>query len=473
MPEITEIEKIPPQNLEAEMSLLGAILIDKEAMLKITDLVEADDFYKNSHAQIFATAQEISNHNEPVDVLTISNRLEEKGILENIGGHSYIVSLSNAVPTSSHVEHYAKIVQRKSTLRKLLRAAGEITKLGYQEEADDVSALLDQAQQHLYGVSQRHLKKNFTAIKNVLSEAFERIDELHREKGKLRGIPTGFKLLDNLLAGLQKSDLVILAARPSVGKTSLALDIARSVAVRDKVPVGVFSLEMSKEQLVDRMLCSEAGVDLWKMRTGNLSDRPDSTDFQRIGHAMGVLSEAPIYIDDSPGNNVMQIRAKARRLQAEYGLGLIVVDYLQLMESHNRRYADNRVQEVAEISRNLKGIARELNVPVLALSQLSRLVEQRKPAIPKLSDLRESGSIEQDADVVMFIYRKAADRSYRLEDVPPDERHLAEIHVAKHRNGPTGMVKLYFDEPRASFRNLENDFIDKKTPSPTTEMPNF
>ncbi|HLD31867.1 MAG TPA: DnaB-like helicase C-terminal domain-containing protein, partial [Patescibacteria group bacterium] len=239
------------------------------------------------------------------------------------------------------------------------------------------------------------------------------------------------------------------------------------------VPVGVFSLEMSKEQLVDRMLCSEAGVDLWKMRTGNLSDRPDSTDFQRIGHAMGVLSEAPIYIDDSPGNNVMQIRAKARRLQAEYGLGLIVVDYLQLMESHNRRYADNRVQEVAEISRNLKGIARELNVPVLALSQLSRLVEQRKPAIPKLSDLRESGSIEQDADVVMFIYRKAADRSYRLEDVPPDERHLAEIHVAKHRNGPTGMVKLYFDEPRASFRNLENDFIDKKTPSPTTEMPNF
>ncbi|MBI5221924.1 MAG: replicative DNA helicase [Candidatus Magasanikbacteria bacterium] len=458
MPDITQIEKIPPQNNEAEMSLLGSILIDKDAMIKIADIVDADDFYKNSHTAIFETMSELYNRNEPVDVLTLGNRLEEKGLLEKIGGRSYLVALSNTVPTASHIQQYAKIVRRKSTLRKLLSAAGEITRLGYKEDAENVESVLDEAQQHLYGVTQKHLKQTFTPIRNVLSDAFERIDELHREKGKLRGLATGYKQLDNLLAGLQKSDLIILAARTSVGKTSLALDIARNAAVKSKVPVGIFSLEMSKEQLVDRLLCSEAGVDLWKMRTGNLSDRPDSNDFPKIGHAMGVLSEAPIYIDDSPGNNVMQIRTKARRLQAEHGLGLIVVDYLQLMESHNNRYGDNRVQEVAEISRNLKGIARELNVPVLALSQLSRLVEQRKPAIPKLSDLRESGSIEQDADVVMFIYRKAADRSYRLEDVSPDERNIAEIHIAKHRNGPTGMIKIFFNEQLASFRSLDTQF---------------
>lgn len=440
------------------MSLLGSILIDKDAMIKIADIVDADDFYKNSHTAIFETMSELYNRNEPVDVLTLGNRLEEKGLLEKIGGRSYLVALSNTVPTASHIQQYAKIVRRKSTLRKLLSAAGEITRLGYKEDAENVESVLDEAQQHLYGVTQKHLKQTFTPIRNVLSDAFERIDELHREKGKLRGLATGYKQLDNLLAGLQKSDLIILAARTSVGKTSLALDIARNAAVKSKVPVGIFSLEMSKEQLVDRLLCSEAGVDLWKMRTGNLSDRPDSNDFPKIGHAMGVLSEAPIYIDDSPGNNVMQIRTKARRLQAEHGLGLIVVDYLQLMESHNNRYGDNRVQEVAEISRNLKGIARELNVPVLALSQLSRLVEQRKPAIPKLSDLRESGSIEQDADVVMFIYRKAADRSYRLEDVSPDERNIAEIHIAKHRNGPTGMIKIFFNEQLASFRSLDTQF---------------
>jgi len=292
------------------------------------------------------------------------------------------------------------------------------------------------------------------------------LDELHKEKGKLRGIPTGFNKLDNLLAGLQKSDLVILAARPSVGKTSLALDIARHAAVKNKVPVGLFSLEMSKEQLVDRLLCSEAGVDLWKMRTGNLSDRPDSDDFPRIGRAMGILSEAPIYIDDTPGNNVMQIRTKARRLQAEHGLGLLIIDYLQLMESHKNRSNDNRVQEVAEISRNLKGIARELNVPVLALSQLSRAVEQSKPAIPKLSHLRESGSIEQDADVVMFIYRKSADRNYREEDIPPDERNIGEIHIAKHRNGPTGQVKLFFDATQASYKNLDTAYTEPEPPPP-------
>jgi replicative DNA helicase len=378
-----------------------------------------------------------------------------------------LVKISNAVPTSSHIKEYAKIVRRKSTLRKLLSAADQIMGLGYKEEAQNIEEILDKAQQHIYGVTQKHLKQSFTPIRSVLSEAFERIDELHKEKGKMRGIPTGLTGLDNLLAGLQKSDLVILAARPSVGKTSFALDLIRHIGVREKVPVGMFSLEMSKEQLVDRLLCAEAGVDLWKMRTGRLSDKPGSDDFPRIGHAMGVLSEAPIFIDDTPGNTVMQIRTKARRLQAEHNLGLIVIDYMQLLESHNKRGSDNRVQEVAEMSRNLKGIARELNVPVLALSQLSRAVEQSKPAIPKLSHLRESGSIEQDADVVLFIYRKAADRNYRLEDIPPDERHIGEIHIAKHRNGPTGMVKLFFDETRASFRNLDTQFGDSAPPPPS------
>lgn len=470
MSDITELEKIPPQNLEAEMSFLGSILLDKDAMLKIADIVDNDDFYKNAHSTIFETMAELYNKNEPVDLLTLGNRLDEKKQLEKIGGRSYLIKLSNTVPTASHIEEYAKIIRRKSTLRKLLKASHEITRLGYQEDADSVEGLLDQAQQQLYGVTQKHLKQTFSPIREVLSGAFERIDDLHKEKGKLRGVPTGFKQLDNLLAGLQKSDLVILAARPSVGKTSLALDIARHVAVREKVPVGIFSLEMSKEQLVDRMLCAEANVDLWKMRTGNLSDRSDSQDFPRIGHAMGVLSEAPIYIDDQPGNNVMQIRTKARRLQAEHGLGLIVIDYLQLLESHSNKHGDNRVQEVAEMSRNLKGIARELNIPVLALSQLSRGVESRKPSIPKLSDLRDSGSIEQDADVVMFIYRKSADRNYREEDVPPDEKYITELHIDKHRNGPTGMVKLFFNAENASFRNLDSQFGDTP-PNPATVAP--
>lgn len=451
-----KLGKIPPQNVDAEMSLLGCILLDKETMFRIEDAIDGGDFYQTQHRDIFDTMRELYSKSDPIDLLTLSNRLTEKGLLEKVGGYSYLAKLSNLVATSAHAVQYAEIIQKKATLRKLLGAADKISELGYQEEAEDVAKLLDEAQQELYRITQKHIKTAFTPIQTVLHGAFDRIDELHREKGKLRGVPTGFKELDNLLAGLQKSDLLIVAARPSVGKTSFCLDIARHAAVKYRVPVGLFSLEMSKEQLVDRLLCAEAGVDLWKMRTGNLSDRPDSDDFPRIGHAMGVLSEAPIYIDDNPGNNVMQVRAKARRLQAEHGLGLIIIDYLQLMESHRQsKGVENRVQEVAEMSRSLKGLARELNVPVIALSQLSRAVEQTKPAVPKLSHLRESGSIEQDADVVMFIYRKAADRNYRMEEIPPDERHLAEIHVAKHRNGPTGVVKAFFDESRASFRNLD------------------
>jgi replicative DNA helicase len=461
------IEKIPPQNLEAEMSFLGSVLIDKEAMLKVADSIRPEDFYKDSHAKIYECVIELYSKNEPVDLLTLSHRLEQKNQLESIGGRSYLAMLTNAVPTASNVSHYADIVQRKATRRRLLGASQEITRLSFQEEADDLETILDQAQQQLFGVSQTYFKQTFTPVRSVLADAFDRIDELHKNKGQLRGLPTGFKQLDNMLAGLQKSDLVIIAARPSVGKSSFVLDIIRNVATKQKIPVGLFSLEMSKEQLVDRMLCSEANVDLWKMRTGRLSDRPEDDDFPRIGHAIGVLSEAPIFIDDSPNINIMQIRTKARRLQAEHGLGLIVIDYLQLMESSNKGDSDNRVQEVAQITRGLKSIARELNIPVVALSQLSRVVEQSKPAIPKLSHLRESGSIEQDADVVMFIYRKAADRGYRIEDISPDEKNLAEIHIAKHRNGPTGVVKLSFIDALASFRNLDTTY----TASPSAEAP--
>lgn len=384
--------KVPPQSMDAEMSLLGCLLIDKEALLKIADVLQPDDFYKEGHRMIYEVILELYTVHEPVDLLTTSNRLEEKKMLESVGGRGYLAQLTNTVATAGHVQTYARIVQKKAMLRRLLAASNEIAKLGYSEEAD-VDHILDTAQQSVYNVSRRFMKAEFTHIRNVLTDAFDRIDELHREKGKLRGVPTGYPALDNTLAGLQKSDLLVLAARPSCGKTSLALDVMRHVAVQAKVPVGMFSLEMSKEQLVDRLLCAEANVDLWRMRTGRLSERPEDDDFPRIGHAMGVLAEAPIFIDDTPNCNVMQIRTKARRLQQEHGLGLIVIDYLQLMESSIHGNSDNRVQEVAEITRGLKGIARELNVPVLALSQLSRAVEMSKPAIPKLAHLRESGCL--------------------------------------------------------------------------------
>ena len=450
-------DRIPPQNLEAEQAVLGSLLIDKDAIIKIADIIGPGDFYRDINATIFEAMMDIYEHHEPIDVVSLSNRLEEKKKLEMIGGMAALTGLANAVPTASNVVNYATIVQRKATLRRLLHAASEITSIGFKEE-DDVDELLDKAEQQVFSVSQKYLRQNFVPIRSVLSEAFDRIDELHKGGGKLRGVTSGYPDIDKLLAGFQKSDLIILAARPSMGKTTLALDFARYAATKSNVPVGIFSLEMSKEQLVDRMLCAEAGVDLWKMRTGRLSDRPEDDDFPRIGHAIGTLSEAPIFIDDSPNINIMQIRTKARRLQAEHGLGLIVIDYLQLMESSVKGDSDNRVQEVAAITRGLKGIARELNIPVVALSQLARAVEQSKPAIPKLSHLRESGSIEQDADVVMFIYRKSADRNYQLADIAPDERNIAEIHIAKHRNGPTGLVKLAFADQYASFRNLDSDY---------------
>jgi len=461
---------MPPHNIEAESSLLCAILIDQNAIAKIADVVNPDDFYKDAHRLIFEAMQELYARHEPTDLLTVGNRLEEKKQLEMLGGRSYMAELSNTVATAAHIVQHAKIIQKKATLRRLLAAAGSITRLGH-EEAEDLEKLLDTAEQELFLVSQRYLKKAFVPIAQILNEAFDRIDDLHKEKGKIRGLPSGFTDLDQKLAGFQKSDLIILAARPSLGKTTLALDFARNIAVRAKVPVGIFSLEMSKEQLVDRLICAEAGVDLWRMRTGRLSDAEGSEDFPKIGHAMGTLSEAPIYIDDSGSANIMEIRTKARRLQSEHGLGMLVVDYLQLMEG--RTATDNRVQEVSEITRGLKSLARELDIPVLALSQLSRLVESRTQAIPRLADLRESGSIEQDADVVMFIYRKAMDKNYKREDLPAEERHSAEVHIEKHRNGPTGIVRLFFDEEKVTFKNLDRQYAHNNSAMTAENMPAF
>lgn len=460
------LEKLPPQNIEAEEALLGSLLIDKEAIIKIADIIRPDDFYKDIHKIIFETMLEVYEHHEPIDILSIANRLEEKGQLDLIGGRSYLAELANTVPSATHVISYAQIIQRKATLRNLIRASTEIIKMSY-DEADTVEKILDKSEQKLFAVSQRFLKQNFIPIQDILGDAFTRIEEIHRGEGRLRGLPTGFTDLDNVLAGLQQSDLIILAARPSVGKSALALDIARQIAIFHKVPVGIFSLEMSREQIVDRMICAQANVNLWKMRTGYLS-KDNNGDFAKIGEAISILSGAPIFIDDSPMANVLEIRTKARRLQAEHGLGLIILDYLQLMEGGEA--IDNRVQEVSEISRSLKAIARELNIPVLAVSQLSRATEARTPAIPKLADLRESGSLEQDSDVVLFIYRKKMDRGIKI--CPPEEQPIAEVHVAKHRHGPAGVtVRLYFDEHTASFKNLQINWEESLTETQTSEEP--
>lgn len=435
--------KIPPQNLAAESSLIGSLLLDKEAIIKIADIVGADDFYVEKNRLIFEAIISLYEKREPIDLVTLSNKLEQMNELDNIGGASYLTGLVNGVPSAAHITEYARIVAQKATMRNLISAANVIGSLAYDEEKP-LDNLLDSAEQTLFDVSQKHLKQNFTPIKDVLTESFDRLDSLHKDKKKIRGVPTGFRNLDNLLAGLQKSDLIILAARPSMGKTSLALNIAQNVAVKEGIPVGIFSLEMSKEQLIDRLLAGEAGIDSWKLRTGNLEDR----DFEKLNRAMGVLSEAPIYIDDSAVTNVMEMRTKARRLQSEHDLGLVVIDYLQLM-SGRAGGTDNRVQEISEISRGLKGLARELNVPVIALSQLSRNVENRSPQIPQLADLRESGSIEQDADVVMFIYRE----DYYNKET--DRVNIADVLVKKHRNGPVGEVEMSFSPEQMLFRSMD------------------
>ncbi len=441
-------DKLPPQNIEAEKSLLGCLLLDKNALVKVIDSLQPKDFYKQDHQKIYKSIVELFEKNEPVDLLALSTRLKEKKLLEEIGGNSYLTEIINTVPTATHILNYSKIVRRKRILRDLIGASQEINIFGHDEE-EDIDILLDKAEQKIFSIAQKGLTQNFVLIKDTLEDAFERIDKLSKHQGTLRGLPTGFNDLDNILAGLQKSDLVILASRPSMGKSSLAVNFAANIAINQKIPVGIFSLEMSKDQVVDRLIASLANIDLWRLRTGRLSSNEEDNDFAKIQDAMAKLSEAPIYVDDAASSNVLQMRAMARRLQAEHGLGLIIIDYLQLMESRNPMMS--MVQQVTEISRALKGLARELNVPVLALSQLSRAVEQRSPQIPRLADLRESGSLEQDSDVVLFIYRE--DR-YHLNT---SRKNIADIIIAKHRNGPVGKVELYFDDRRVCFRNLEKD----------------
>jgi replicative DNA helicase len=435
--------KIPPQNIDAEKSLLGAVLIDEETLADITEHVTLRDFYEKRHSMIYDAMMRLYEKRKPVDLLTLTDELKRKKELEEVGGSAYLTELTNYVPTSAHAESYAEIVAQKAVRRRLIKASGEISEMGFNEDST-TQELLQQAEAELFAVSDQSLKQDLVSIETILTDSFDRMEELHRNKGQLRGIRTGYRDLDNMTAGLQRSDLIILAARPAMGKTTLVTNLAYNVATIAKQPVLFFSLEMSKEQLVDRMLADASGVDAWNIRTGNLSE----DDFSKLSDAMGEMAEAPIYIDDTPGVSVLEMRTKARRAAHEQPLGLIIIDYLQLMQGSGRDKG-NRVQEVSEISRGLKLLARELNVPVIALSQLSRSVESRTPQIPQLSDLRESGSIEQDADIVMFIYREA----YYNPDT--DRENITDLIISKHRNGPTGKVELYFHPERLRFMSLD------------------
>lgn len=435
--------KVPPQNLDAEKSLLGAVLIDEETLADISEHVTSKDFYEKRHGIIYGGMMRLYEKHKPVDLLTLTDELKRKDEIDAIGGSAYLTELTNYVPTAAHAEAYAELVAQKAVRRRLIKASGEISELGYNEDTT-TQELLEKAEAELFSVSDQSLKQDLVSIETILTESFDRMEELHRNKGTLRGVRTGYRDLDTMTAGLQRSDLIILAARPAMGKTTLVTNLAYNVATVSKQPVLFFSLEMSKEQLVDRMLADSSGVDAWNIRTGNLSD----DDFSKLSEAMGEMAEAPIYIDDTPGMTVLEMRTKARRAMHEQPLGLIIIDYLQLMQGSGRD-GGNRVQEVSEISRGLKLIARELNVPVIALSQLSRSVESRSPQIPQLADLRESGSIEQDADIVMFIYREAY---YNPET---ERENITDLIIAKHRNGPTGKVELYFDPKRLRFTSVD------------------
>ncbi len=437
--------KLPPQNLEAEASVLGALMIDKDAIIKVADALTPKDFYKPAHAKIYEVILKLFETREPVDILSVTSKLKEWNAMTEVGGSAFLTELVSSVPTASHIGHYAKIVREKRVLRDLINTSAEIAESAF-KPGDDIEAILDEIEQKIFAISQRSITQRFFPVKEELQAAYERIEKLHRGDGALRGLPTGFPELDSILSGLQRSDLVIVGARPSLGKTSLVLDIARHVAVNAKKPVGFFSLEMSREQVVDRLISAEAKVPLWRLRTGRLTD---DTDFELIQHALDTLSRAPLFIDDTPSPHILQMRSMARRLQVDHGLSLIVIDYLQLIQP--RTSSDNMVQQITEISRGLKGLSRELNVPVIAVSQLSRAVDQREVKVPRLSDLRESGSIEQDADVVLFIYRKDRDKL----SVAADEENMAELIIAKHRNGPLGTVRLRFDQEKASFQSLD------------------
>ena len=435
--------KIPPQNLDAEKSLLGAVLIDEEVLADAAEITHPSDFYDKNHGLIFAGMMRLFEKHKPVDLLTLTDELKRKDELELVGGSAYLTELTNYVPTAAHASAYAEMIAQAAVRRRLIKASGDISELGYDESP--THELLENAEAELFSVSDQSTKQDLVSLESILTDSFDRIEELSKNKGSLRGVRTGYRDLDNMTAGLQKSDLIILAARPAMGKTTLVTNLAYNVATIEKNPVLFFSLEMSKEQLVDRMLADASGVDSWNIRTGNLSDE----DFAKLSEAMGEMAEAPIYIDDTPGLSVLEMRTKARRIAHENQLGLIIVDYLQLMQA-NGNHNGNRVQEVSEISRGLKLIARELNVPLIALSQLSRSVESRTPPIPQLADLRESGSIEQDADIVSFIYRPGY-----YEPDNPEVQNITDLIIAKHRNGPVGKVQLYFHPERLRFMSLD------------------
>jgi replicative DNA helicase len=428
--------RVPPQSVDAEVGVLGSLLIDKDAVVKVAEILVPDHFYQQRHTDIYRAILSLYEKRLPSDLVTLTEELKRTDKFEEVGGASYLTTLVNSVPTSGHIEHYASLVKESATKRSLIAAAGAISDSAFDPDAQ-AKDLLEFAETTLFGISQQHLRQNFISLREALAASFDRLDELHRKGTGLRGIPTGFTDLDKKLSGMQPANLLILAARPSVGKTTLAMNIAEYVGIHEKTPVGIFSLEMSQGQLVDLMLASQSDMDAWKITTGNLSEK----DFEAISTSMGALAEAPIFIDDTPGISVMEIRTKARRLQLEHGLKLLVVDYLQLIRGRN---LENRVQEVSEISQALKNLARELNIPVLAISQLSRAVESRQAKIPQLADLRESGAIEQDADVVMFIYR---------ED--PEDLENIRLSVAKHRNGPLGELDLRFVGERRRFYGIE------------------
>lgn len=437
----TALERIPPQSLDAEQSTLGSMLLEKEAIYKGAEILRPDDFYREAHRVIFEVVVHLANKGEPVDLITVSEELKQRGMLDKVGGVAYLTQLVNFVPTAANVEHYANIVAEKSLLRSIISVATNIVKMGY-EGTEEVDVILDRAEKEIFEISQKRNVKGFVSLRSILVETFERIEKLYESKGGVTGLPTGYPDFDRMTAGLQPSDLIILAARPSMGKTTFALNLASHAAVEVKVPVVIFSLEMSKEQLALKLLCSEAGVDNQRIRTGTLRD----DDWPKLSHALGRLSDAMLFIDDTPGISALEIRAKARRIKSEYGLGLIIIDYLQLMQSRSK--SENRQQEVSEISRSLKALARELDVPVIALSQLSRAVEQRADKKPTLADLRESGSLEQDADIVGFLYREDY---YNPET---DRKNITELIIAKQRNGPVGTVDFFFQKEFSKFQSL-------------------
>ena len=445
------ISKLPPQNIEAEQSLLGSLLIDKESIVRISEIISSSDFYRSDqHAPIYGAIQALYEKREPIDLITVTEELKKNDMYDKVGGSAYLTTLVNIVPTSAHIEHYAKIIKEHSVRRSLIAQATKLVERSY-DESQPVEEVLEGAEASIFSISQEHVSRDFIQIKDALTESFDRLDELQKSSGKLRGVPTGFKDLDAKLAGMQNSNLIILASRPGQGKTSMALNIAQHVAVTANVPVGIFSLEMSQEELVDRLLVGQADIDAWKLKTGRL----DEKDFDKMSLAMGELAEAPIFIDDTPGISISEMRTKARRLQTEHGLKFLIVDYLQLIHGRN---IENRVQEVSEISQQLKNIARELKIPVLAISQLNRSVESRGTRKPQLADLRESGAIEQDADVVMFIYR---------ED--PENMEDTTLDIQKHRNGSTGEIKLYFRADRTKFYGMEKarGIALKQAPKPS------